>query len=92
MIYYETGNLLESKAEALVNTVNTDGIMGKGIALQFKNIFPNNFRIYATACKNKEIGIGKLLVTEDESLLGGKKLLSIFLLKLPGANRRNIFI
>ena len=73
MIYYVTGNLLESKAEALVNTVNTDGIMGKGIALQFKNTFPNNFKEYVTACKNREIKIGKLFVTEDESMFTEKK-------------------
>lgn len=78
MIHYEIGNLLESQAEALVNTVNTDGIMGKGIALQFKAMFPNNFKIYAKACANKEIGIGKLLVTEEVSLLGGKKFIINF--------------
>jgi len=61
-----------------VNTVNTDGIMGKGIALQFKNLFPHNFKVYAKACKDKEIGIGKLLVTEEESLLGGKKMIINF--------------
>lgn len=78
MIYYEIGDLLDSKAEALVNTVNTDGIMGKGIALQFKNMFPGNFKLYAKACKNKEIGVGKLLVTEDISLLGGRKIIINF--------------
>ncbi len=71
MIHYQIGNLLESEAEALVNTVNTIGIMGKGIALQFKNIFPNNFKLYANACKNKALNIGQLLVTE-EILIGGK--------------------
>lgn len=73
MIHYQTGNLLDSEAEALVNTVNTVGVMGKGIALQFKNLFPNNFKLYAKACKNKEVEVGKLLVTEEESLLAGKK-------------------
>ena len=47
MIHYITGNLLESDAEALVNTVNTFGVMGKGIALQFKNTFPNNYKKYS---------------------------------------------
>jgi len=65
MIRYQTGNLLESEAHALVNTVNTVGVMGKGIALQFKNMFPNNFKTYATACKKKELNVGKLLITED---------------------------
>jgi O-acetyl-ADP-ribose deacetylase (regulator of RNase III) len=78
MIHYKTGNLLDSEAEALVNTVNTIGVMGKGIALQFKNMFPNNFRLYANACKNKEVKVGKLLVTEEEVLLAGKKIIINF--------------
>jgi O-acetyl-ADP-ribose deacetylase (regulator of RNase III) len=49
MIHIESGNLLESKAEALVSTVNCVGIMGKGIALQFKQAFPENFKAYEKA-------------------------------------------
>jgi O-acetyl-ADP-ribose deacetylase (regulator of RNase III) len=78
MIHYKIGNLLESDAEALVNTVNTDGVMGKGIALQFKNIFPNNFKLYANACKNKELKIGQLFISQDENLLTGKKIIINF--------------
>ena len=78
MIHYQTGNLLDSEAEALVNTVNTVGVMGKGIALQFKNMFPNNFKLYANACKEKEVKIGKLLVIEEETLLKGKKIIINF--------------
>lgn len=78
MIHYKTGNLLESEADALVNTVNTAGVMGKGIALQFKNMFPNNFKQYADACKNKELAIGKLLVTEEKSMLLGTKMIINF--------------
>jgi O-acetyl-ADP-ribose deacetylase (regulator of RNase III) len=52
MIAYITGNIFESPAQALVNTVNTVGIMGKGIALQFKKEFPKNYRDYAQSCKN----------------------------------------
>lgn len=78
MIHYKTGNLLDSEAEALVNTVNTVGVMGKGIALQFKNMFPHNFKLYAEACKNKEVKVGKLLVTEEEALLAGKKIIINF--------------
>lgn len=78
MIHYKIGNLLESEAEALVNTVNTVGVMGKGIALQFKNTFPNNFKIYQKACKNNELQVGKLLITEEESLLLGKKVIINF--------------
>jgi O-acetyl-ADP-ribose deacetylase (regulator of RNase III) len=73
MIQYIEGNLLESKADALVNTVNTVGIMGKGIALQFKNQFPHNFKLYAQACKDKVVKAGSLFVSDDTSLLGGKK-------------------
>jgi len=78
MINYRIGNLLDSEAEALVNTVNTVGVMGKGIALQFKNMFPNNFKAYSEACKHKELKIGKMFVTEEESLLSGKKLIINF--------------
>ena len=78
MIHFIEGNLLESKAEALVNTVNTVGVMGKGIALQFKNQFPSNFKLYEKACKAKEIQVGKLFVTEDSSLLGGRKIIINF--------------
>lgn len=78
MIHYQTGNLLDSDAQALVNTVNTFGVMGKGIALQFKNMFPNNFKLYVNACKEKEVKIGKLLVIEEETLLRGGKIIINF--------------
>jgi O-acetyl-ADP-ribose deacetylase (regulator of RNase III)/uncharacterized protein YwgA len=78
MIHYTKGNLLESKAEALVNTVNTVGVMGKGIALQFKKMFPQNFKLYAQACKNNSLSISQLLVTEEASLLTGKKIIINF--------------
>jgi len=78
MIKYKIGNLLDSNAEALVNTVNTDGIMGKGIALQFKNEFPNNYKEYVKACKNNQISIGKLFVFEEQTLLKGKKIIINF--------------
>lgn len=78
MIHYKIGNLLDSEAEALVNTVNTVGVMGKGIALQFKNRFPNNFKLYFNACKNKELKVGQLLITEEETLLKEKKIIINF--------------
>jgi len=78
MIKYLTGNILDSTAQALVNTVNTVGVMGKGIALQFKNQFPNNYKTYKEACDKKELKIGDLLVTEEESLLSGKKFIINF--------------
>ena len=49
MITYTQGNLLDAPVEALVNTVNTVGVMGKGIALMFKERFPENMKVYAPA-------------------------------------------
>lgn len=70
MITFTQGNLLEARAEALVNTVNTVGVMGKGIALMFKERFTDNFRRYAAACKAKEVRTGKMFVTEVNELDG----------------------
>jgi len=78
MINYIKGNLFESSAEAFVNTVNTDGIMGKGIALQFKKMFPTNFKLYKDECKNGKFGIGDLIVTRDQNILTGEKLIINF--------------
>ena len=78
MITYVTGNLLQSPAVALVNTVNTVGVMGKGIALQFKKAFPHNFEAYREACKNGELAIGKILAVKDRDLLWGEKLILDF--------------
>jgi O-acetyl-ADP-ribose deacetylase (regulator of RNase III) len=68
MIKYKSGDIFESNAHALVNTVNTIGVMGKGIALQFKKAFPNNYKAYAQACKNGEVTIGKLFVFTDSNI------------------------
>src|SRR3954463_11028724 len=73
MIRITRGNLLEADAEALVNTVNTVGVMGKGIALMFKEAFPENFKAYYDACKNKEISIGRIFVTERRDVMGGPR-------------------
>jgi len=78
MIKHIKGNLLESKTQALVNTVNTVGVMGKGIALQFKNTFPNNYKTYRNACINKELNIGQLLITTEENLISGEKIIINF--------------
>jgi O-acetyl-ADP-ribose deacetylase (regulator of RNase III) len=51
MLTFLKGDMLKAKAEALVNTVNTVGVMGKGIALQFKEAFPHNNKVYIEACK-----------------------------------------
>lgn len=68
MIEYKTGDILREDAEALVNTVNCVGVMGRGIALQFKNAFPENFKAYAAACKRGEVEPGRLFVFETGQL------------------------
>lgn len=78
MIKYITGNILESGAQALVNTVNTIGVMGKGIALQFKKAYPNNFKAYEAACRQSAITIGKLFVTIDTNFSSGEKIIINF--------------
>ena len=70
MIRYVTGDLLLADVEALVNTVNTVGIMGKGLALQFKEAFPQNFLAYEDTCKRGHLEIGRMFVTETSRLVG----------------------
>ena len=77
MITYLKGNLLEADAEALVNTVNTVGVMGKGIAKQFKDTFLFNFKVYEEASKKGEVKTGQMLVVKDQSL-GVEKLIINF--------------
>jgi O-acetyl-ADP-ribose deacetylase (regulator of RNase III) len=76
MITFRQGNLLEAQVEALVNTVNTVGVMGKGIALMFKEAFPANFRAYEEACQRKELRTGRMFVTENPALQGPRWLIN----------------
>lgn len=69
MIEYKQGDILQDPAEALVNTVNCVGVMGRGIALQFKKAFPQNFSAYAAACKNGEVRPGHMFVYETGQLI-----------------------
>lgn len=62
MIISTRGDLLKVKTEALVNTVNTVGVMGKGLALQFKIAYPDNYRAYRKACNDKILQPGKMFV------------------------------
>lgn len=78
MIHYVKGNLLESDAQALVNTVNTVGVMGKGIALQFREAFPENYRIYRSICRKNELHVGQMLITADTSPTGSSKVIINF--------------
>ncbi len=67
MVSRAHGDLLIADVEALVNTVNTKGIMGKGVALQFKRAFPDNFRAYRNACNRDEVQLGKMFVHESHA-------------------------
>lgn len=67
MIIYTTGDLLNSPAEALVNTVNCEGYMGKGIAYQFKLKFPDNNKDYIKACKNGDLQIGRMHYFQEDN-------------------------
>lgn len=62
MICYVHGDILKVEADALVNTVNCVGVMGRGIALQFKQAFPDNFKAYAAACRRGEVQPGRMFV------------------------------
>lgn len=64
MIQYKDGDLLSCDAEALVNAVNCVGIMGKGLALQFKRAFPENFKRYKAACSADAVVLGQMFVCD----------------------------
>ncbi len=66
------GNLLNAQTQAIINTVNTVGIMGKGIALQFKERYPQNYKFYAKACKEGKVKTGKMFVFTESNLEGDK--------------------
>jgi O-acetyl-ADP-ribose deacetylase (regulator of RNase III) len=76
MIEIVKGNLIETTAEALVNTVNCLGYMGRGIALQFKKAFPDNFKAYEQACRRREVEPGKMFVFETGSMINPKYIIN----------------
>lgn len=76
MIRYTTGNLLDEPAEALVNTVNTVGVMGKGIALMFKEKFPENTKLYERACASDSVAPGSIFATKNSDMFGPRWILN----------------
>ena len=68
MIEYHRGNILKENTEALVNTVNCVGVMGRGLALQFKKSFPDNFKAYTAACKRGQVKPGRMFAFETGQL------------------------
>ncbi|WP_462267151.1 type II toxin-antitoxin system antitoxin DNA ADP-ribosyl glycohydrolase DarG [Mucilaginibacter sp.] len=76
MIIYKEGNLLDARVEALVNTVNTVGVMGKGIALQFKHEFPESYKIYKDAAARGEIVTGQMQIIPVNQINGVKYIIN----------------
>jgi O-acetyl-ADP-ribose deacetylase (regulator of RNase III) len=76
MIEFRTGDILQADAEALVNTVNCVGIMGRGVALQFKQAFPENFKAYEAACAREEVQPGRMFVFETGFLTNPKYIIN----------------
>ena len=76
MIEYIKGNLLSAEVEALVNAVNTVGVMGKGIALQFRETFPENYKAYQKACKQGKVQIGKMLVNDNGQFINPRYIIN----------------
>lgn len=76
MLELVAGNLLEADAEALVNTVNTEGVMGKGIALQFKTKYPDMFAAYQRARKEGEVQPGRMHVYERREMINPRYIIN----------------
>ena len=76
MIEYKTGDILAEDVEALVNSVNCVGVMGRGIALQFKKAFPDNFKAYASACTREKVQPGRMFVFETGYLTGPRYIIN----------------
>ncbi|MDD2324471.1 MAG: macro domain-containing protein [Alphaproteobacteria bacterium] len=76
MITYRKGDILSADVEALVNTVNCVGIMGRGIALQFKNAFPYNFKAYEEACQKGEVQPGRMFVHDMNTLVNPRYIIN----------------
>jgi O-acetyl-ADP-ribose deacetylase (regulator of RNase III) len=76
MIEFIQGDILKSDAEALVNTVNCVGVMGRGVALQFKNAYPLNYKQYKIACAHGEVQPGQMLVFETGTLTNPKYIIN----------------
>lgn len=76
MVELKKGDILKEETEAVVNTVNTKGVMGKGIALQFKERFPENYKLYKKACETGDVETGKMFVTETGLLLNPRYIIN----------------
>lgn len=78
MIIYTTENLFNSPAQTLVNPVNTVGVMGKGIAKDFKKYYPAMFKKYKYFCENRQFNVGELMLSKEEPIIYRKKVTNEF--------------
>lgn len=76
MIEYKIGDIFANDAEAIVNTVNCVGVMGRGLALQYKNKYPQNFKEYANACKDEQVVPGKMFIHHTGQLTNPKYIIN----------------
>ena len=70
------GNLLDADVEAFVNTVNTEGVMGKGIALQFRKAYPDNYAAYRKACDAEEVQPGRMFIFDRHPLINPRYIIN----------------
>ena len=87
MIKYQNDDIFNANVEALVNTVNCVGVMGRGIALQFKKRFPENFTEYEKACKKNEVVPGKMFVYSTGNILNNR-----FIINFPTSSHFRCFV
>jgi O-acetyl-ADP-ribose deacetylase (regulator of RNase III) len=76
MITHVQGDILNDQSEAVVNTVNCVGVMGRGVALQFRNAYPDNYKAYQKACRNGEVRPGAMFVHETGNLTGPRYIIN----------------
>ena len=76
MIKLKKGDIFQEDVEALVNSVNCVGVMGRGIALQFKNLFPENFRAYKRACDRNEVRPGRMFVYQSVKMMNPRYIIN----------------
>ena len=76
MIEFKTGDIFAENVDAIVNSVNCVGVMGRGIALQFRKAYPANFKAYAEACRRNEVQPGKMFIHETSELTGPRYIIN----------------
>ena len=69
MIRFESGSVFDYDTQAIINTVNTVGVMGKGLALEFKKRYPDNYLQYKNACVLNQVKVGEMFITENSRLI-----------------------